>query len=80
MEEYTNNEKTKNKSSFSTVFKLDIVENSHYEFESYNDLLRKWKSILLIIIKDKYIGILLLNKILILGIFKQDSYLYIQID
>jgi hypothetical protein len=41
MEENTNNEKTKNKSSFSTVFKLDIVENSHYEFKSYNDLLRK---------------------------------------
>ncbi len=41
MEEYKNHENIKNKTSFSTIFKLDIVENSHYEFESYNDLLRK---------------------------------------
>lgn len=41
MEEYKNNENMKNKTSFNTIFKLDIVENSHYEFESYNDLLRK---------------------------------------
>lgn len=37
MKEYKDNENINNK----TTFKLDIVEKSHYEFNSYNDLLRK---------------------------------------
>lgn len=41
MEEYKNNENSKNKTSVSTIFKLDIVENSHCEFKSYNYLLIK---------------------------------------
>ncbi len=31
MEEYKNHENIKNKTSFSKIFKLDIVENSHCE-------------------------------------------------
>ena len=41
MKEYKDNENINNKIIFSTTFKLDIVEKSHYEFKSYNDLLKK---------------------------------------
>lgn len=53
MKEYKNNENINNKTIFSTTFKLDIVEKSHYEFKSYNDLLKKLKNILQIIISNK---------------------------
>lgn len=52
MKEYKNNENINNKTIFSTTFKLDIVEKSHYEFKSYNDLLKKLKNILQIIISN----------------------------
>ena len=41
MKEYKDNENINNKTTFTTIFKLDIIEKSHYEFNSYNDLLRK---------------------------------------
>ncbi len=41
MRQYKDNENINNKTTFTTTFKLDIVEKSHYEFNSYNDLLRK---------------------------------------
>ena len=41
MKEYKNNENINNKTIFSTTFKLNIEEKSHYKFNSYNDLLRK---------------------------------------
>lgn len=49
MKEYKNNENINNKTIFSTTRKLDIVKKSHYEFKSYNDLLKKLKNILQII-------------------------------
>ena len=41
MEQYKNNQKANREPIYTTKFKLDIEENSHYEFNSYNDLLKK---------------------------------------